>query len=409
MIAVLAGVTAGLTVVGVAQALIASRLVATFVRKAVEAPSVRPAVTVLKPLHGDEPLLEAALTTLCLQDYPEWQIVCGVQDDSDPAVAVVRRLQRRFPKLDITLVLDSAEHGMNRKVGNLINMMPAARHDVLVIADSDVHARPDYLLRLVGALQAPGVGLVTTLYAGLPALPLTLAGRLGATQITHGFLPSAVLSRAFGRQDCLGATMCLRRQDLARIGGFPALVDHLADDNILGRRILGLGLRVDLALTVPLTTVPETRLSALFQHELRWARTIRALEPAGFAASALQYSLAWSLLTVALAGGALWSIGLFMIAWVVRTVAAIQTDSALAPLWTSPMLPLTDDEGGANDNAALAFSCPVWLLPLRDVLSVVVMLASYGGRRVIWRGYGLQADTPPNSVTPRPFEGTQPR
>jgi ceramide glucosyltransferase len=98
-------------------------------------------------------------------------------------------------------------------------MLPAARHDVLVIADSDVHARPDYLERLVDALQEPDVGLVTTLYAGLPALPLTLAGRLGATQITHGFLPGAVLARWFGRQDCLGATMCLRRHDLARIGG----------------------------------------------------------------------------------------------------------------------------------------------------------------------------------------------
>jgi ceramide glucosyltransferase len=111
--------------------------------------------------------------------------------------------------------------------------------------------------------------------------------------------------------------------------------------------------------------------------------------------------LAWALLTVVLAGGALWSIGLFMIAWVLRAVAALWVDSALAPLWT--------DERGANDEAALAFSCPVWLLPLRDVLSVAVMLASYGGRHVTWRGYGLQADTPPSSVTLRPLEGIQPR
>ncbi len=252
-----------------------------------------------------------------------------------------------------------------------------------------------------GALQGSDVGLVTTLYAGLPAPPVTLAGRLGATQITHGFLPGAVLSRAMGRQDCLGATMCLRRRDLQRIGGFQALVDHLADDNVLGRRIAALGLRVALTGTVPLTTVPETRLAALFQHELRWARTIRALEPVGFAASVLQYALAWGLLTVVLAGGALWSIGLFMIAWVLRAVAALRVDAALAPLWSG--------EREVNDEAALAFSCPVWLLPLRDVLSVAVMLASYGGRHVIWRGYGLQADTPPSSVELRPLEGIQPR
>jgi ceramide glucosyltransferase len=152
---------------------------------------------------------------------------------------------------------------------------------------------------------------------------------------------------------------------------------------------------------VPLTTVPETQLAALFQHELRWARTIRALEPVGFAASGLQYSLAWGLLTVVLAGGALWSVGLFMMAWVLRAVAALWIDAALAPLWT--------DERGGNDEAALAFSCPVWLLPLRDVLSVAVMLASYGSRQVTWRGYGLQADTPPSSVTLGPIEGFKAR
>ncbi len=330
----------------------------------------------------------------------------GVHDEADPAVAVVRRLQQRFPGVDMVLVVDATEHGVNRKVGNLINMLPSARHDLLVIADSDVHARPDYLDRLVAALQGPDVGLVTTLYAGLPvtasaAGAIPLASRLGATQITHGFLPGAVLSRALGRRDCLGATMGLRRRDLLQIGGFQALVEHLADDNVLGRRIAALGLRVELAQTVPLTTVPETRLRALFQHELRWARTIRVLEPVGFAASVLQYPLVWGLLTIALAGGAIWSIGLFLVAWVLRAIAGLMVDAALAPLWT--------EESGANDEAALAFSCPVWLLPLRDVLSVAVLLASYGGRHVIWRGYGLQADTPPSSVTLRPLEGIQPR
>ncbi|MDR3533074.1 MAG: glycosyltransferase [Rhodopila sp.] len=445
----LAGVPTVLAGIGLAQALVASRLVASFARRPFEPPQVRPPVTVLKPLHGDEPLLEDALATLCRQDYPDWQIVFGVRDAADPAVAIVRRLQARFPGVDIALVIEPALHGANRKVGNLINMLPAARHDVLVIADSDVHVRPDYLDRLVAALQQPGVGLVTTLYAGLPAtrasqeraarartaLPSSspdmtrrsahqkpradrrdspgraesvwsdLPSRLGATQITHGFLPGAVLSRAIGRQDCLGATMCLRRHDLERIGGFHALVDHLADDNVLGRRIAALGLRVALAGTVPLTTVPEASLKALFRHELRWARTIRALEPAGFALSVLQYPLAWALLAILFSGGAMWSAGLFFAAWVLRAVAGLGVDRALAPQWT--------EQHGSNDNAALAFSCPVWLLPARDVLSVAVMLASYGGRHVDWRGHGLQADTPPpftkHSVTHRPIEGNHAR
>jgi ceramide glucosyltransferase len=306
--------------------------------------------------------------------------------------------------VDIALVIDPAVHGANPKVGNLINMLPSARHDVLVIADSDLHVRADYLDRLVAALEQPGVGLVTTLYAGLPAFAARPA-RLGATQITHGFLPGAVMARALGRQDCLGATMGLSRQNLERIGGFHALADHLADDNVLGQRIAALGLRVVLAQTVPLTTVPEASFAALFRHELRWARTIRALEPVGFAASVLQYPLAWSLLTILLTGGALWSIGLFVLVWAARAVAALTVDAALTSLWGKA--------ANADADGALAFSCPVWLLPLRDVLSVAVMLASYGGRQVDWRGHGLQADTPPpfaeRASTFRPAQGTNAR
>lgn len=391
----LAGAAAAGACGGVAQALTASWLVARFAGRARVPALARPAVTVLKPLHGDEPLLEDALATLCRQEYPAWQIVFGVQDAADPAVGVVARLRARFPACDMALVVDATGHGPNRKVGNLINMLGAAAHDVLVIADSDVHARADYLERLVSALERDGVGLVTTLYAGLPAWR-HLPALLGATQITHGFLPSAVLARAMGRQDCLGATMCLRRRDLARIGGFEALVGHLADDNVLGRRVRGLGLLVALADTVPLTTVPERRLGALLRHELRWARTIRTLEPAGFAASVVQYPLAWALLAVLLSGGAAWSLGLFVGCWVLRGAAALGVDRALARGWRG------------DDRAALAFRCPVWLLPLRDALSVAVMLASYAGRRVDWRGHVLHADTPARSDA-HPIEGTHTR
>ena len=378
---VLAGLTAAVSVIGLLQVLVAAQLVARFARARRSAPSWRPPVTVLKPLHGGEPLLEDALATICRQDYPQWQVVFGVGDASDPAVAVVRRLQSRFPACDIALVIDPTFHGRNRKVGNLINMLPAARHDVLVLADSDVHVRPDYLDRLVRALAEPGVGLVTTVYAGLPATR-ALPAINGAIQITQGFLPGAIMARAIGRQDCLGATMCLRRRDLVRCGGLRGLVDHLADDNVLGRRIRGLGLRVGLADTVALTTVPEDNHAALFRHELRWARTIRALEPAGFAASAMQYPLAWALLTALLSGGELWSFGLFAIAWLLRAAAAIRVDRALVTEWKGEKI------------AALAFCCPVWLLPARDLLSMAVMVASYGGRQVDWRGYGLHADTP---------------
>jgi len=331
---------------------------------------------VLKPLHGGEPLLEEALATLCVQDRADYQIVFGVQNAADPAVAVVRRLQARFPECDIALVVDPRRHGANGKVGNLINMLPTARHDILAIADSDLHVQPDYLTRLLDALAEPGTGLVTTLYAGLPATDC-LAARLGATQITHGFLPGALLARALGRQDCLGATMVLRRETLERIGGLAALVDHLADDNALGRLVHGLGLTVRLAGTVPATTVPETTLRALLRHELRWARTIRALAPGPFAASVLQYPLFWALLAVVLSDAAAWALGLFLAAWLIRAVLARGIDRSLAPKLRG-----------------VAFAAPVWLLPLRELMSVLVLAGGFTGSRVDWRGHAMTADGP---------------
>jgi ceramide glucosyltransferase len=391
-----------LSIIGLAQTVAGWWLVRRFAAESRHAPAVsdataRPPVTVLKPLHGNEPLLERCLASICMQDYPEWQVVFGAQDPDDPAIRVVRLLQARYPAADIALVVNSGLHGPNRKIGNLINMLPAARHDILVIADSDLRVGRDYLAKLVAALAEPGTGLVTTLYAGLPA-EQRLVTALGAMQITHGFLPGALLARAMGRRDCLGATMCLRRETLARIGGLRALVDHLADDNLLGALVRRLGLDVRLASTVPLTTVPETTFRALFRHELRWARTIRALVPVGFAASVLQYPLFWALVALPVSGGARAAWALFAAAWLIRGLAAAGIDRAL-----KPMLP------------GLEFSCQVWLLPLRELLSVAVMLASYAGKHVDWRGHGLQAGglPPPDANTPvlrrathtRPFEG----
>jgi len=335
-------------------------------------------ITVLKPLHGQEPMLEQALATLCAQDYPPgFQIVCGVGDATDTAITAVRALQARYPNHDLDLVIDASRHGANPKIGNLINMLPSARHDILVIADSDVHARPDYLRRLAQALDRPRAGLVTTLYTGLPAFR-TVASLLGTTQITHGFLPGMLLGRAMGRSDCLGATMCLRRETLSAIGGLAALQDHLADDQVLGRRVRAAGLDVVLANTVVATTVPERSFTALWRHELRWARTIRTLEPAAFAASVLQYPLFFAALALLASGFALWAWALIAAIWTLRALAVTGIDQALAGM-----------VGG------LAFRCPLWLLPLRDLLSAAEWIVSHTGRQVDWRGQSLQADTPP--------------
>ncbi|MBO0711483.1 MAG: glycosyltransferase, partial [Acetobacteraceae bacterium] len=214
-----------------------------------------------------------------------------------------------------------------------------------------------------------GVGLATTLYTGLPSQG-SIAARLGATQITHVLLPGALLARALGREDSLGATMALRRETLERAGGLAALVNHLADDNVLGRRVRALGLRVALAASVPATTVAESDLPALWRHELRWARTIRALAPAQFGASVLQYPLVWSAGAVLVSRTAPWSVVLFGLAWLIRAIVARRIDRLLG----------------------LAIQAPVWLLPLRELLSVAVLIASFLSDRVEWRGHALVAD-----------------
>ena len=370
---VLVWIAALLTLCGLVSALAGALAVRHFASRRPSAPRERPPVTVMKPLCGDEKLLESALASVCAQNYPAFQIVFGVQDARDPALRVVRRMRARFPACDIAVVIDAAPHGPNRKIGNLINMMPAASHDTLVFSDSDLHVPPDYLERIVAALEAPRTGLVTTLCAGLPT-SAGLVGRLGATGITHSFLPGALLSRALGREDCLGTTMALRRDTLARVGGLKALVRHLADDHVLARRVHGLGLKVGLAATVPMTAVPETSFRALWQHELRWARTIRAVEPVLFTTSVLQFPLFWAMCAAALSGAAPWSLGLLAATWAVRAAAARTIDRTL--LRTHPR----------------ACVAAPWLLPLRDAMSVYQVLSSYAGGRVVWRGHELRAD-----------------
>ncbi len=370
---VLATFAAIMAIIGIVQTLAGWYVVWRFVRRAPRPAAPQPPITVLKPLHGDEPLLDRALSSLCTQDYPAFQIVFGVQDPQDPVIAVVERLRAAFPDRDIALVVDPTQHGPNRKIGNLINMLPAAKYDVLAIADSDLHMPPDYLSDLATTLATPGCGLATVLYTGLPA-SRRMPGLLGATQITHGFLPGALLARAMGRQDCLGATMCLRRDTLVRIGGFLPLVDHLADDNVLGHLVRALGLDVLLARSVVATTVPETDLGALFKHELRWARTIRALVPGAFALSVLQYPIFWAAVAAIAAPNASWAAILFAAAWLARALAATGIDRALA-----------------DRMETLAFPAPVGLLPLRELLSIGIVLASHAGKKVDWRGHTMHA------------------
>jgi ceramide glucosyltransferase len=366
---------------GVAQALAGLAALALFARRRPAVPTSRPPVTILKPVCGDEALLEEAIASFCAQSYPEFQMVIGAHAPDDPAVAVARRVAARFPACDISIVIDASRHGANGKISNLMNMLPHARHDVLVIADSDLHVRPDYLDSVVAALAVPGTGLVTTLCGGEAASD-GMAGRLGAAHISHTFLPGALLAVALGRRDCLGGTMALRRDVLARAGGLAALVGHLADDNVLGQLVRQLGLSTRLANTLPVVTVQERTVRDIWLHELRWARTIRALAPLVYCCSALQYPLLWALLAVIVSGAAPIACGVFLAAWAARILVAAGIDRAAAP-----------------KRARTARATPAWLWPLRDLLSVAEVGASFWSRTVVWRGRTMYAD---HGIPPRP-------
>jgi ceramide glucosyltransferase len=328
-----------------------------------------PPVTLMKPLCGVEPLTELALESFFLIDYPVFQIVFGVQSQVDPVLDIVETLRARHPHVDVDIVIDATLHGTNRKISNLINMQRGVKYETLVMSDADIHVPPYFLHRVVAALAAPNVGLVTTLYTGLAGTP-HLATLMGANQINYNFLPGALLARRLGRQDCLGVTMAITQTTLAQIGGLRAVANHLADDQVLGRLVRAKNMQVTLAQVIPATTVPEKDFSALFRHELRWARTIRALVPIPYAASVLQISLFWALVGLLAAGFALWAWALFGLVLFARFVAARRVDAALK----------------------LAKAGDAWLFLVRDVWTALIYVASYLGDKVEWRGQMMRAD-----------------
>src|SRR5665213_28377 len=169
-------------------------------------PSALPPVTILKPLCGAEPETYACLRSFCDQAYPEFQLIFGVCDPHDPVVAIVNRLQGEFPLRDLQLAVERRQHGSNRKVSNLINMMPLARHEFLVLSDSDVQVKRDYLAKVVAPLLDAGVGIVTCAYRGRPRQGLW--SLLGALFINEWFIPSVrVAAMAGSRAFAFGTTI----------------------------------------------------------------------------------------------------------------------------------------------------------------------------------------------------------
>jgi ceramide glucosyltransferase len=381
LIHAIAWAAAFFALVGAIQQLVGTVLVERFVARPASAPALAVPVSIMKPLCGVEPLTELALESFFLIDYPLFQLVFGVQSAGDPVLEILDRLRSRYPRHDVALVIDSTLHGSNRKVSNLINMLAFAKYDTLVMSDADIHVPPYFLSSVISALEQPGVGLVTTLYTALPGTP-NLATRLGANQINYSFLPGALLARKLGRQDCLGVTMALSRNTLAMIGGLQAVANHLADDQVLGRLVRAKGQGLTLAQVIPATTVPEANFAELYFHELRWARTIRALVPFAYAGSVLQMSLFWVLVCLVFSHG-------FWAAWLLLFALLLIRHGLARRLANALRLPAA---GAA------------WMFVLRDLLSAIIYFASFCGNNVNWRGQQMRADpgkAPAANPTPR--------
>jgi len=322
-----------------------------------------PPISILKPLCGMEEGLYDNLRSFCEQDYPEFQIIFGSQSADDPALNVARTLQKEFPHLDIRIVSDHNIQCGNLKVANLMQMEQCIAFDHLAISDSDIRVGSDYLRHLAGELEQPHTGVVTCLYRGRPAA--TLWSRLGALHINEWFLPSVLTGRLLGLNDFgFGATLALRRQALDSIGGFKALADQLADDYMLAKLLRQHGLNTVLSDYLVETTVHEPTFASLWQHELRWMRTVRMLQPAGHAFSCITHTLPVTLMAAGLAHAHPWAWAMpataIIMRWMMHQLAATRTGSSL---WFD-----------------------IFLLPVRDLLTFAVWAGSYASRHVHWRG-----------------------
>ncbi|GAB7526488.1 bacteriohopanetetrol glucosamine biosynthesis glycosyltransferase HpnI [Paraburkholderia sp. 2C] len=337
------------------------------------------AVSILKPLCGAEPRLYENLASFCEQTHPCFQLLFGVSSAHDPAIGVVRRLQAAYPHCDIALVVDGRVHGSNLKVSNLMNLAEHARYDLLVVADSDIAVAPDYLQQVCAPLADPRNGVVTCLYRATGIKGFW--SRVGALFVNEWFLPSVLVAHATGsREFGFGATLALRRDTFERIGGFEPLKDCLADDYWLAGHVRKLGLRTVLSKVIVATDVIETGLVALWHRETRWLRTIRSVNPAGFAFLFVTFTSPWLLLGARLAGA-------FHAEGTQPVAAMAMTAITLAGCLARLSMHIHATRNGRT------FWRDLPLVPLRDALLMLQWLAGAFGSYVIWRGARVPVTT----------------
>ncbi len=326
-------------------------------RTRISSPGTPPPVSILKPVHGRDPRFWEAIVSHAAQDYPEFEILFGFNTAGDPAREDVDRLRREFPHLRIEAVTVESP-APNAKVGTMAELARRARYPVLLVNDSDIVVGPGYLRTVTAPLADPGIGMVTCLYR---AASSSFASAMEALGIATEFAPSVLVARLLGVAEfALGSTMVFRAADLARIGGFDAIANFIADDYQLGLHIARLGLRVEFAPEIVETNLGAQNWAATWSHQLRWSRTIRVSRPAGYYGYIVTHATLWSL--VAMAAGH-WGIALGTMA--VRLIAGV---------WTGA--------GILRDRHVLR---RWWWIPLRDLFGFAVWLCGAFGSTVRWR------------------------
>jgi len=331
-----------------------------------------PATTVLKPLCGDEPRLREALLSFCTQDFPApLQIIFGVRSPTDTALPIARALKAQHPHLDIEIVVDPRVYGPNFKASNVINMLPLAKHDVIVVSDSDIIIEPDSLRRIAARFAVSDASIVSALYRGAPVDADNWVSQLGALYIDAYYLPAAAVDGiTFGVTNCYSPLLALRREFVeSDLDNFRAIVTAIGDDAHIGRIAMERGRRIELAPFVVLTTIPETRLQQLLVHELRWQRTTRALRSVGHVAMVFTHALPIALMMVLLAPGAATAL-LFGSIAALRAVLLATVEARLG-------------------RASTARSPTPWFLMLREFLYFGVWVWSFASRKIVYRGRKL--------------------
>jgi ceramide glucosyltransferase len=367
LIHILAALCSLLALCGVAYYTLCTIAARNFLRdsKRVLPSDFTPPVSIFKPLRGADPEMYQAFRSHCLQDYPDFELIFGVSDPHDPAINLVNRLQREFPERSIRLIFCNQLLGANGKVSNLVQMLPHARYEHLLVNDSDIRVAPDYLRRIFAPFANERVGMVTALYRGLETG--TLGSKLEAIGIVTDFAAGVLAARQLeGIHFALGSTLAFTKTGLAAIGGFESLLDYLADDYELGARLSANGYEVVLSDAVVDTFIHDYDFKGFWLHQQRWARTIRDARKAGYIGVGVTFGLPWAMLAVMFARGAWWAWALLCLTALVRFV--------MAHMVAKRVLQYRD------------WLRHAWLVPLRDLFALAVWFASFAGHTIVWRG-----------------------